>query len=263
MTTLAALAVATTRIELGTAIANIYLRHPYELAGACVAVDELSEGRLTLGLGVSHHDLNIDWLGLTMEKPLSRMRVYLRVVRASLDAPREPIDVTTDRYRVNGAKFVWTTPRRVPIILAALQDGMVRLAADEADGVVLSLPTLQQIARTRATLDGAGRGKTIAPVLFMCERPTRAAAREVMRGTLTPYFKRPFYRAQMAAAGIPWVSVPASDAIVDALTLAGPRDYLREQLALRREAGLDLALIAPCFGETDKDAGYLGVAGLA
>ncbi|MFN8533459.1 MAG: LLM class flavin-dependent oxidoreductase [Dehalococcoidia bacterium] len=264
---LAALAHQTRLSPIGTAVANIAFRHPYSLAMAAAAVESLSAGRLVLGLGVGHPDENVDWLRLPMDRPASAMRDYLRTVRAVLESGGAPIAVQTERFTVEGGQILWAPTRRAPIWSAALGDRMAQIAAEDSDGIILSLATTEQARRRRALLDetaarlGGGR-RTLATIQFCCLRPTRREAREVLRAATTGYLKRPYYRAALAAQGIR-VGSQFDDEAIDALMLAGPPSYVAERLAAFAEAGVDLPILAPPLrGEPDLAAAYHAIAEL-
>ncbi|GIW05954.1 MAG: LLM class F420-dependent oxidoreductase [Dehalococcoidia bacterium] len=265
---LAALAVGTSRARIGTAVANIHFRHPYSLAMAAATVDSLAGGRLVLGLGAGHPDENTAWLRLPMRRPLATMTDYVRTVRAVLESGGDPLNIETVRYSIRGGQILWAPERRPPILLAALGDRMMQLAAEEADGMILALATVAQARRARTLLDEAAarRGAprpTLAAILFCCLRPNRQAARDVLRAATTGYLKRPYYQRSLAANGIA-VGTIFDDNAIDALMLAGPPDAVREQLAAFREAGVDLPILAPPLrGEPDLAAAYHAIAELA
>jgi alkanesulfonate monooxygenase SsuD/methylene tetrahydromethanopterin reductase-like flavin-dependent oxidoreductase (luciferase family) len=265
---LTALALGTRRARIGTAVANVAFRHPYSLAMAAATIDSLADGRLVLGLGVGHPDENSAWLRLPMDRPLATLRDYVRTVRAVLESGGAPVEVETERYTVAGGQILWAPARRPPILLAALGERMMTLAAEEADGIILALATVAQARRARALLDEAAarRGTprpTLAAILFGCLRPTREEARAVLRAATTGYLKRPYYQRALAANGIA-VGPAFDDAAIDALMLAGPPRAAAEQLAAFRDAGVDLPILAPPLrGEPDLVAAYHALAELA
>ena len=121
MTTMVAMAAATSSATIGSAIANIYLRHPLQMAQAAAGVEELSGGRLLLGLGVGHQMVNVDSLGLDMSQPVRDMREYVELVRAGLASRGAPIGYEGIRFTARGprATVAWAPERRVPIVVAA------------------------------------------------------------------------------------------------------------------------------------------------
>src|SRR4029434_394528 len=81
---LAAFAAATSRIGLGNGVVPVYPRHPVTMAQAALTLSELSGGRFTLGVGVSHRASMEAMLGLTLREPLAVMREYVAVLRGAL-----------------------------------------------------------------------------------------------------------------------------------------------------------------------------------
>ncbi|MEA2272215.1 MAG: hypothetical protein QOI98_923, partial [Solirubrobacteraceae bacterium] len=136
ITVLAAYAIATERIRIGTGVMPIYSRTPVATAQAIATVDELSGGRAVLGLGASHKPVVEGWFGQSLEKPVSDMREYVGIVRAILrgeDPPRG------ERFR-SSFHFMGYAPRPgLPIYIGALSPRMLRLAGEIGDGVTLWL----------------------------------------------------------------------------------------------------------------------------
>src|SRR5439155_5964454 len=118
LTAAALVGAATTRIEIGTAVVPVQPRHPIALAQQTLSTQAVCEGRLALGLGVSHHWVIDDMLGLPYERPASTMRAYLDVLDRALAGPG-PVDVENERFRVhNPLDITDVTP--TPVLLAAL-----------------------------------------------------------------------------------------------------------------------------------------------
>ncbi|MCS6802501.1 MAG: LLM class flavin-dependent oxidoreductase [Chloroflexota bacterium] len=270
MTVLAGLALATSRAQIGSGIANIYIRHPYEMGLAASAVEALSGGRLILGLGTAHQVTNEQGLGLRMDKPLSRMRDFVTAVRAVLDSGGQRIEVRTERYQITGPANAWAPRRRVPIILAALGYGSVRLAAQVADGVILSLATLEQIRTIRRILNeeaaAAGRDGAalrIYPIVNTVLRPTQEEALPLLRAAVAGYARLPFYQRELRENGVSIVDGTIRDEDVLRLGIAGPPEAARERIAAYREAGADVVLLSPGGAERDPVAAYRGYLALA
>lgn len=135
---------ATRRIELGTAVLPIQTRHPIAMAQAALSNQAVCEGRFTLGLGVSHHWLIEDMLGLSYERPVRQMRSYLEVLNAALRGPGM-VDVENDEYRVHSPIDV-TDLAPNPVLLAALGPVMLRLAGEQAQGTILWMADERAIA---------------------------------------------------------------------------------------------------------------------
>jgi F420-dependent oxidoreductase-like protein len=126
---------ATNRIEIGTAVVPVQPRHPIALAQQALSVQAVCGGRLAVGLGVSHHWVIDDMMGLPYERPAATMRAYLDVLDRAFAGPG-PVDVENDRFRVhNPLDITDVTP--TPVLLAALGPVMLRLAGERADGTIL------------------------------------------------------------------------------------------------------------------------------
>ncbi len=130
---------------LGTSIASIWARDALATRMAAMTLHELTGGRFMLGLGVSHPHLAQKLRGHTYDKPLTRMRQYLD------DYRRLPYRGPVLGDAGGGA----TEP---PILLAALRERMLALAATETAGAYPHLVTAERISWIRATLDTGGRG---------------------------------------------------------------------------------------------------------
>jgi F420-dependent oxidoreductase-like protein len=128
---------ATSRMELGTAVVPIQTRHPIAMAQEALSVQAVSEGRFTLGIGVSHDWVIEGQLGLPYERPAHAMRSYLEVLNAALRGPGA-VDVENDQFRVHSPMDV-TDWQPNPVLLAALAPVMLRIAGERASGTILWL----------------------------------------------------------------------------------------------------------------------------
>jgi 5,10-methylenetetrahydromethanopterin reductase len=151
---------ATSRIEVGTAVVPVQPRHPVALAQQALSVQAVCGGRLALGLGVSHHWVIEDMLGLPYEHPVSTLRAHLDVLGPALAGPGT-VDVENDLFRVHNPLDI-TDVAPTPVLLAALGPRMLRLAGERADGTILWLADERAIAthivpRITAAAEAAGR----------------------------------------------------------------------------------------------------------
>jgi F420-dependent oxidoreductase-like protein len=160
LTAVALAGAATERLELGTAVVPIQTRHPIALAQQALSVQAVCGGRLTLGLGVSHHWIIHEMLGLPYDRPAGTMRDYLDVLDAALAGPGM-VDVENETFRVHNPLDI-TDVAPTPVLLAALGPVMLRLAGERTDGTILWMADERAIGShvvphlTRAA-EGAGR----------------------------------------------------------------------------------------------------------
>lgn len=151
---------ATRRVELGTAVLPIQSRHPIAMAQQALSTQAACSGRLTLGLGASHHWIVADMLGLPYERPAHQVRNYLEVLNAAFAGPG-PVDVENDGYRVHNPLDI-TDIANTPILLAALAPVMLRIAGERASGTILWMADERAIAEhvlPRITKAAANAGR--------------------------------------------------------------------------------------------------------
>ena len=137
--TLGAIAQATSRIRIGTAIANAFTRSPLLHASAAMDLDELSGGRMVLGLGSATRRMNEDWYGVPFSAPAARMRELVQLLRAAFAAQKGGgLRFDGKYWKVNVPHFSRPGAPRgsIPIWVAAVNRGMIAAAGAVADGLV-------------------------------------------------------------------------------------------------------------------------------
>ncbi len=189
---------ATNEIPIGTSIANIYARHPLEMATQASYIHEISGGRFYLGIGVSHGPTH-ERMGVSVGKPLTDMRNYVETMR--------------DSVKMSG--------ELPPIVLATLRKKMVALSVEVAEGAVWANASRSHMEES---LKGIPKEKRdgdffVGNMIPTCIDDDREAAANVMRRTLTGYVSLPNYRNYWKEAGY----VEEMEAIEKALE-AGDRD---------------------------------------
>ena len=259
---LAAYAAATQGVRLGTGVLPIYTRHPTAMAQMAATLDEMSSGRLILGLGVSHRVTVESMWGIKLERPVDAMREYVSIVRASL---RE--GAASEDGELFSAHWSYSAPRRaeIPIMLAALGPKMLELAGEVSDGVVLWMCSPSYIKESVLPHVKAGRekaGKTmegfeIVAAVPVCVTSDRAAGLDVFRRTVERYASLPFYRNMMEASGFKeqLAADSISDAMLDELGGVGDEARVRDAVGRYRAAGTTLPCVGP-FGGHPGAGGY-------
>ena len=174
-----AVALTTRTLRMGTSIANIYTRHPFEYAQTASLVHELSDGRFTFGIGVSHGPTHAG-LGVKPGRPLADMRRFVEQLRASERTGPLP-----------------------PVVLATLRQKMVELASEIAEGAVWANAARSYMPRSLAHLKPEQRsgGFYIGNMVPTCIDDDRDAAANVMRRTLVGYASLPNYNNYWIEAG--------------------------------------------------------------
>lgn len=282
----AAVAAATSRIQVGNGILPIANRSAALTAMGAATVADASGGRFVLGLGAGHRAITTGWHEQPDFEPrIGRVRDYLLAVRRILSG----------HVNERGYGLSLRGPDRLPIHLAALRPAALRLAGELADGAQLLLIPLDDVARTAALVrEGAERvGRDPAEVdvcfaLMACVTDDPGPARETARRTLAWYGGLPFYNAMFADGGFPdeaaamaraWERLTASaggrdaimlpvddvlehvpDALIDAIFAIGSAPECRSRLAALRSRGIDRATVYPFGPYADGAAAEVGFA---
>ncbi len=267
LTVLTAYALATSKIRVGTGVVPIYTRTPATMGQTAATIDELSNGRLTLGLGVSHRIVVEGWHGQSIDRPVREMREYASIVRAIVRGEDPPKgEKWSTSFHLAGLE-----PRpELPIYIAALSPAMLRLAGEIGDGVLLWLCSPQyiedvvipEVTRGRERAGKTLEGFDIVPAVpaALVEDPSEAFA--AMRRELLPYFGLPFYRAMLERSGFE-SDIAAYDAAggdVDAMQTAISEGFLEALTAVGDEAAVHAGLdryrssgaTSPCLGPIPK-----------
>ena len=234
------LAHCTTTLRFGTAIANIYSRTAFDMAQSAAYLHEISGGRFRLGLGVSHASFNAR-LGVAAGRPLGDMRAYVERLRGA--APQ-----------------VGELP---PLVLAALRQKMVSLAAELAEGAVFANAARSHMKTSLAAIPAArhAAGFFVGDMIPTCISDDRAAAAAVCRKTLIGYLQLPNYRnywkeagyleemegVERALAAGQRERLPSlmSDRWLADCTLYGPAAAVREGIEAWREVGVTTPIVVP------------------
>lgn len=246
------------RLRLGTAIVPVFTRGPGLLAMSAAALAETAPGRFALGIGASSPVLVRDWNAVRFDEPFKRTRDVLRFLRAALRG--EAVDEVYDTFTVR--RFTLERPPAVPppVLLAALRPGMLRLAAAEADGVILNWLSADDVPTALAELGQRRPGFEVAARIFVCPTEDAAYARALGRRLITGYLTVPAYAAfhrwlgRQEVLGPMWqawaagdrrgASAAVPDEVVDALVLHGSPERCAAQARRYADNGVDVPVLA-------------------
>jgi 5,10-methylenetetrahydromethanopterin reductase len=260
--TLGAMSQVTKRVKLGTSIISIYARTPATVAMAATTLDMLSGNRTIIGLGASTAAIVENWHGLKFERPVSRMKEYVECLK--LMASGEKINYNGEFFKVNNFKILHQPQRKqIPVFMAAVNKGMVTLASELADGVLLYLRPLDELKKTVAEIKRNTKGKSFEIASsFICALSNKEPekARERARKTLAFYVAVGKYyskflsengfknevesiTAEYSKAGVDAATRFVSDKMLDSLAICGSGEKCRESLARFISAGITLPII--------------------
>jgi F420-dependent oxidoreductase-like protein len=279
-TVLAWLAAGTKKVKLGSAIFQIPGRSAAMTAMTAATIDELSGGRMLLGLGTSGPQVAEGWHGQRFGRQLQRTRDYVAVVRMALARERvqyhgETLELPLPDGPGKALKLtIAPVQQRIPVYLAAIGPKNTALAGEIADGWIPTFFSPENVSELRALLqegaDRAGRsldGFDIAPTVNAYVSDDREAARNLMRPVLALYIggmgsrAQNFYNQLVKRYGFEEAAekiqdlylegrkddaaAAIPDELVDMVSLCGPRDVVRERLSAFRDAGVGTLMITP------------------
>lgn len=258
MALLALAAALAPELQLGTAVLPASHRTPGLLAQSAATLAGLAPGRVSIGLGASSPAVIADGGGQLPPRPLAHVRDTVRFLRRAFAGERVTEDFET--FSVRGFALAEPPVRPPPLLVAGLRPAMWRLAAEEADGAVLTLVSRADIARVRSVV---GPDLPLVTWLLVCPYDDAAQServRTVGRRLLAGYLTVPAYaaaadwhgrgealakmrsewaagRRREAAAGIP-------DAVVEDLIIHGEPEHCRDRIAQFVAAGVTVPLIS-------------------
>jgi F420-dependent oxidoreductase-like protein len=287
-TVLAWLAGQTSKIRLGSGIFQMPGRSPAMTAMTAATIDQLSGGRMILGIGSSGPQVAEGWHGQRFAGQLQRTREYIAVVRKALSREKleyhgETIELPLPDGPGKALKLtIAPVQEHIPVYLAAIGPKNTALAGEIADGWIPTLFSPEHVSELRPLLqegaDRAGRsleGFDIAPTVNVFVTDEIQVARDAMRPFIALYVggmgsrKQNFYnnlvcrygfeaeaktiqdlylegKREQAMAAIP-------DALIDTVSLCGPKDVVRERLSVYRDAGVGTFGITPiAFNKDDR-----------
>jgi 5,10-methylenetetrahydromethanopterin reductase len=219
-------------IEVGVGVVPTYPRHPGTLAQQALTAQAALDGRLTLGVGLSHKVIVEQMFGLSFDRPVQHMKDYLSVLLALLEHGTASFD-----GEAGPAQLAISTPRPhpVPVLIAALGPRMLELAGARTEGTVLAMTGLvtirTHIAPTlRRAAEEAGRpAPRIVSETPVCVTDDVDSARERAAKIYAIYGHLPSYRAMLDREG---AAGPADIAII------GDEDTVRAQIEVYAQAGV-------------------------
>jgi F420-dependent oxidoreductase-like protein len=276
------LAQATDRIKLGAAIFQMPARSATMTAMTAATLDQLSDGRMLLGIGTSGPQVAEGWHGQRFAKQLQRTREYVDVMRLALSRERvvyegETLQLPLPDGPGKALKLtIAPVQEKIPIYIAAIGPKNTTLTAEIADGWIPTLFSPEHVGEFRPLLEegfaraGGGKGFAdfdIVPTVSAMVSEDRERARDAMRHYVALYVggmgsrKQNFYNALVRRYGFEEAADTVQDLylegrkdeaaaslpgeLIDQLCLVGPPDFVRERLSVYREAGVGTLMIAP------------------
>ncbi|MDQ3587664.1 MAG: LLM class F420-dependent oxidoreductase [Actinomycetota bacterium] len=285
-TVLAWLAAQTSTIKIGSAILQMPARTPAMTAMTAATLDQLSGGRMILGIGSSGPQVAEGWHGQPFARQLDRTREYVDILRMAL--ARERVEYRGETYVLpipdgpgKALKLmIGPVQERIPIYIAAIGPKNTRLTAEIADGWIPTFFSPEHVGEFRELLsegaDQAGKtldGFDIAPMVNVAIDDDVDRARDVVRPILALYVggmgsrDKNFYNALVRRYGFEEAAREVQDLyldgkkdeaaaalpaeLIDMTSICGPTDRVKERLSVYRDAGVGTLITTPMAFEPD------------
>jgi probable F420-dependent oxidoreductase len=253
-----------TEMRVGTAIANVYTRGPATLASTAAGLANLAPGRFVLGIGSGSQPIVESWNGGVFAKPATRVREMAQFLRAALAGER--VVFKGETISVDGFRLTSVPNPPVPIYIAALRPGMLKVAGEVGDGVILNWNSPEDVPKCVAVVREAARKAGRDPDTI--EVTARLAVNldapglesdQVIRRHIAAYMNVPVYRAYQEWLGRTpalqpmWDKWAAGDrrgavaavpsAVVDELIVRGTMPAIRSRVQRYLDLGIDTAFL--------------------
>jgi len=244
--------------KIGSSIINIYSRSPSLMAMGAATVDTISNGRLVLGLGTSSIPIVEDFHGMKFEKPVSRMREYVEIIRLVLSRKQVNYDGSFFKLK-NFSLLIKPLRNHIPIYLAAVNQKMVELTWEIADGVIFYLRPISELKNTIEKMQNKKK-IDISCQLITCVSKDSQKAIDRAKKTLAFYISvGEIYRNFLAKngfqneteeifqefekSGLEHIHEFVSDSMIESLTICGDPQECLTKLNKFKDTGLDLPIL--------------------
>ena len=259
-TPLAMAAAGEPRLRLGTAIVPAYTRTPGTMAQSVASLADAAPGRFAIGIGSSSNVIVERWNGVPFVDPYKKVRDIVRFLHDALSG--EKVSKQYDTFKVDGFRLAIKPEIKPTILVAALREGMLKLGAREADGVIINWLAADDVSKVVKVVNDAAGGveKEVVARIFVCPSENTETVRASARYAIAAYMNVPVYAAfhewlgrgplmqgmwdawkagdrKAALAAIP-------DEVVDALVVHGSPSKCRETIQRYFDNGVTTSALA-------------------
>ena len=256
--TMSAVASNTDSQKIGSSIINIYSRSPSTIAMGAATVDILSKGRLILGLGTSSIPIVEDFHGDKFSNPVQRMKEYVEIIRLALS--KKQINYSGRVFQLNNFTLLIEPKRKsIPIYLAAINEKMVNLTWEIADGVIFYLRPLEEMKKTITKMQSKKRIDVTCQIITCISEDSEIAILRAKK-TLAFYIsvgniyreflsKNGFQNEtnnifdEFKKSGFKSNHELVTEKMLNSLCIAGNPNESKKQLQKFRDSGVDLPII--------------------
>jgi len=251
--------------RVGTAIVPAFTRGPATLASCAAGLAEAAPGRAVLGLGSSSPVIVENWNATEFDRPYHRVRDTVRFLKQALAG--EKITHDYDTFSVKSFRLARLPETPPTLMLAALREGMLRLAGRESAGAILNWLSAEDVAKVGRHVHAAGEGRELVARLFVLPSENADLVRGVARRVIAAYLNVPVYAAfhewlgrgerldgmwKHWKAGNRKAALEAiPDDLIDELVIHGSPGACREHVQRYVEHGLHTPVLALLPGDYD------------
>ena len=181
------------RLRLGTAIVPAYTRSPACLAQSVATLADAAPGRFAIGIGSSSNVIVERWNGVPFVEPYKKVRDVVRFLRDALSG--EKVARRYDTFEVQGFRLGIRPEHSPPILVAALREGMLRLAGREADGVIINWLAPTDVSTIAKIVNEAAGGadREVVARIFVCPSENATVVRAAAKFAVAAYLNVPVY----------------------------------------------------------------------
>ncbi len=265
LTMVAAMAAHTERLRLGVAVTPVFTRTPAVLAATANVLGQMLPGRFVMGLGASSQNMMDGWHGVPLDKPVTRVKETVQMVRSMLAGEKSEFDLTTLH-----SKGYRQAPLEQPVLLymAALRAKMIETAAEVGDGVIFNLwpkgALPKMIEHIRIGAERAGKDPAEVEVVnraMVLVTDDKEAAVARFKANFAPYYATPVYNRFLAWAGYEdvaetirqgWAEKDRNkttgaidDKLANEIGIIGTAEECRERIRWAGETGIHTHILAP------------------
>ena len=241
--------------SLGTSVVSAYTRGPALIAMSAAALAEMTTAPVVLGIGSSSNVIVEGWNGIPFTRPLTRVRDTVRFLRQAFSGAR--VDFRSSSFDVDGFRLEHPPATPPRIMVAALRERMLRLAIEEADGVILNWLSADDVRTLRGLVHSA-EPTAIAVRVFVVVGHDADAVDDHARRQIAAYLNVPVYaqfqrwlgRDELAPMWDAWARGDRRSALaaiphdaVDALFLTGTPERIAAGLRRYADVGVDHLIV--------------------
>jgi probable F420-dependent oxidoreductase len=246
-----------------------YTRAPALMAQSAASMADAAPGRFVLGIGSSSNVIVERWNGVPFVEPYRKVRDVVRFLRDAFTG--EKVTKAYDTFEIQGFRLGLVPDQPPPIVVAALREGMLRMAGREADGAITNWLGADDVPRVAAALreGAAGEDRELVARIFVCPSTNADVVRAGARRAIAAYMNVPVYAAfqewlgrgeELAGMWGAWKAgdrkqalAEIPDSVVDALVVHGSPEACRATIGRYFENGVTTTSLAVLAFDPDLD----------